>query len=229
MNKWNILLIVAHPDDETACGGTIAKLAGQGHEVAVAVATNGNKGTHDRTVTPERLASVRRAEMQEACSRLGVRGIHFLEYDDGTLAEAMDLKERIFRLIRLAKPDILITFDPWRKWEFHPDHRALGLLATEAAYLADGCWYYPEHLTEGIDPWKPREVYLFWSDEPNYAVDVSDVWERKWEAADAHTSQGSEGASFGQKYAAWLRSNDPDAFDHKKESFRKVYGTDLHI
>ncbi|WP_052487440.1 PIG-L deacetylase family protein [Gordoniibacillus kamchatkensis] len=227
--RWTVLVVIAHPDDETACGGTIAKLAEEGHRVVVAVATNGNKGTHDPAVTPEMLSQMRVREMEQACAALGVSKLIRYDYDDGALADSPDLKERIYRTIREEKPDILITFDPWRKYEFHPDHRTVGMLAAEAAYLADGCWYFPQHAAAGLMPCKPQEVYLFWSDEPNYTVDVAATWERKLRAADAHASQGTDGEPFGTKYLNWLRANAASEAELRRETFRKVYRTSLTI
>ena len=229
MEKWKVLVMIAHPDDETPCGGTIAKLAKQGHEVVIAVATNGNKGTHDSRVTPERIAQIRRREMERACELLGVSKLIWFGLDDGTLRENPFLKERVYRTIRTEKPDILITFDPWKKWDFHPDHRTIGHLATEAGYLADGCWYFPEHMAEGIEPCKPREMYLFWSDEPNYAVDITDTFEQKYRAADAHVSQGSENMTFGRKHLEWLKSVVGTEEALYRETYRKVYQTALTI
>ncbi|PQP90065.1 PIG-L deacetylase family protein [Paenibacillus sp. AR247] len=229
MEKWNVLVITAHPDDEVSCGGTLAKLAEQGHSVTIAIATNGNRGTQDTSVKPEQLAQIREKEMADAARILGVNQVIQLGFDDGTLSEQPDLKERIFRLIRNEKPDVVITLDAWRKWEFHPDHRALGLAAAEAAYLADGYGYYPEHLEEGIQPWKPREVYLLWSDEPNYTVDVTDTWEAKLQAADSHVSQGSGGRTFKENYLRHVQSASKDGELRKTESFRKIYGSSYLI
>ncbi|WP_052702952.1 PIG-L deacetylase family protein [Paenibacillus beijingensis] len=229
MEKWRVLLITAHPDDETSCGGTLAKLADAGHEITVAVATSGNRGTQDPSIRPDQLAQIREREMQEASYILGVHKLIGLGYDDGTLADQAGLKEHLYRLIRSERPDIVITLDAWRKYEFHPDHRALGLAATEAAYLADGCWYYPEHAEEGLKPWKPQEVYLIWSDDPNYSVDVCATWERKLLAADAHVSQSSGGRTFRENFVNWITLRAPGGEVQKEESFRKIYGTSLNI
>lgn len=225
MEKWNILLITAHPDDEVSCGGTLAKLAKAGHSVTIAIATNGNRGTQDLSVKPDHLAKTRELEMTEAARILGISQVIQLGYEDGTLAEQSNLKERVFRLIRTVQPDVVITLDAWRRWEFHPDHRAIGLAAAEAAYLADGHRYYPEHLEEGIQPWKPQEVYLLWSEEPNYTVDVSETWEAKLLAADAHVSQGSGGRSFKENYLRFIQSSSGGGEMKKQETFRKIYGT----
>ncbi|MBB6674047.1 PIG-L deacetylase family protein [Cohnella nanjingensis] len=228
-DRLNILVILAHPDDETGCGGTLARLARAGHRITAVVATDGSRGTQDRQMRPERLAAIRREEMREACRRLGVREVHFLDYEDGTLREQPDLGERLFRVIRIHRPDIAITLDGWRRWELHPDHRALGQLAAEACYLADSVWYYPEHEAMGIAPWKPRELLLFWTEEPNLIVDVSSTAPVRRHAADAHVSQGSPDATFGEKYERWYRSAFPAEAALEEERFRKLFGSELAL
>ena len=53
------LVIVAHPDDaESHAGGTVAKLARAGTRIAYCISTNGEKGSDDGTMTPERLATI---------------------------------------------------------------------------------------------------------------------------------------------------------------------------
>lgn len=229
MEKWKVLVVTAHADDETSCGGTIAKLTKQGHDVVIAVATNGNKGTQDPDMKPELLAQKRRLEMANACKILGVSKLIWFDFDDGTLAETPALKDKLFRTIRTEAPDILITFDPWRRWDFHPDHRTIGFVATEAAYLADGFSYFPEHQEEGIRPCKPKEVYLFRSEEPNHFVPISETWEKKFQAADAHESQGSNGTTFGQNFLRRMQAAAKTESDLYQESFRKVYDTSLTI
>ena len=65
----------------------------------------------------------------------------------------------------------------------------VGWAATEAAYLADAPWYFPQHVAEGLSPYKPRDVYLFGAHEPNYWVDVTDTIELKIEALRQHKTQ----------------------------------------
>src|SRR5262245_42876679 len=58
-----VLVITAHPDDsEFGAGGTVAKFAKEGRQVTYCILTNGNKGSSDRSMTPERLAGVRAEE-----------------------------------------------------------------------------------------------------------------------------------------------------------------------
>ena len=188
-----VLVLFAHPDDaEFICGGTIAKLVRDGNEVTYVSATDGNRGMHTTEITPETMAQVRRREMRAAAEVLGVREVFFLGHEDGQLKEARNLVGDFMRAIRRVRPDILLTFDAWRPYEVHPDHRTVGFAAAEAGYLADSPWYYPEHVVEKLEAYKPRAVYLFAPGEPNYWVDISDTIQLKLEAIKCHASQIAE-------------------------------------
>ena len=189
----SILVIFAHPDDaEFTCGGTVAKLVRDGNQVTYVSATDGNRGMHSTDVTPMMMAEIRRREMRAAAETLGVREVIFLGYEDGLLKEAKDLVGDFMRAIRRIHPDILLTFDAWRPYELHPDHRAVGFAASEAGFLADSPWYYPEHVVEKLEPHKPRETYFFAPGEPNYWVDIGETIHLKIEAIRCHVSQVAE-------------------------------------
>lgn len=188
-----IMVIFAHPDDaEFMCGGTVAKLVRDGNEVVYVSATDGNRGMHNTDVTPEMMTEVRRLEMLAAAEVLGVKEVVFLGYEDGRLKEVQSLVGDFMRAIRKFRPDILLTFDAWRPYELHPDHRTVGYAAAEAGYLADSPWYYPEHTVEKLEPHKPQAVYLFAPGDPNYWVDIGDTIELKIEAIKCHVSQVAE-------------------------------------
>src|SRR5512145_728782 len=88
MNR-KILLLLAHPDDETfGPGGTIAKYAREGAEVHLATATRGEAGmVGDPPLTDrEHLGEVRTAELLAAAGLLGIAKVHFLGFRDGELA-----------------------------------------------------------------------------------------------------------------------------------------------
>jgi len=77
----SFLCIAPHPDDcEFGAGGTLFKLAKRGKKVFIAVVTDGSKGTADPSLTPERLAAIRRAEQENAAKVLGVEKVYFLGY-----------------------------------------------------------------------------------------------------------------------------------------------------
>lgn len=185
------LVIVAHPDDaEFLCAGTVARWVSEGWEVAYVLVTSGDKGSHDREMTSERLASIREGEQRAAAKALGVKECVFLGYPDGFVEDTAELRGRLVREIRRFKPDVAITWDPYRRSQNHRDHRVTGQAALDALYpLSRSHLYYPEHLEEGLEPHRVREVLLAGTDRPNHHVDVSDFFHKKMKALQCHKSQ----------------------------------------
>ena len=71
-----VLVVAPHPDDaEIGCGGTVALLAREGVEVHYLIATNGDKGTEDPTLTNADLAATRDKEQRDAAAMLGVKEV----------------------------------------------------------------------------------------------------------------------------------------------------------
>lgn len=131
-----ILLVFAHPDDETfLLGGTIIKLNGEGHTLDLICATRGEAGLPGipPITTMEELPSVREKELRDASEILGIRNIYFLDYKDGTLenASANDLKYKIMTIIKSEIPDVVITFDN-EGITNHPDHKAISRACSNA-------------------------------------------------------------------------------------------------
>jgi LmbE family N-acetylglucosaminyl deacetylase len=86
-----VLVVTAHPDDsEFGAGGTVAKLVREGKHVSYCIVTNGNKGSSDRSMTPERIARIREEEQRAAARVLGVETIDFLGFPD---CEVEDTRE----------------------------------------------------------------------------------------------------------------------------------------
>lgn len=123
-----ILAVWAHPDDETyLAGGLMARAVGNGQRVVVVSATAGEHGTDDPGAwPPARLGAVRRWEAAAAMAALGVTEHHWLDYEDGTLAD-LDAAEAVDRLVALTdevRPDTICTFGP-DGITFHTDHQAV--------------------------------------------------------------------------------------------------------
>src|SRR5579875_2924244 len=144
-----ILVVMAHPDDaEFLCGGTIARLTAQGCEVSYLLATRGQRGSDDPAMTPERLAVIREAEQRRAAEVLGVRQVLFLDYVDGDVEPSLQMRREIARMVRLLKPEVVFTFDPWQLYQVHPDHRAVGLCTLDALAASRNLMYYTEQFAE---------------------------------------------------------------------------------
>lgn len=186
-----VLFIQAHPDDaEHLCGGTVARLVEEGLDVQYLFVTRGDKGSDDLDMTPEKLAAIREAEQREAASVLGVQTVTFLEgYFDGEVEPTIELRRTLAFVVRQWKPDAVFTFDPWRRNEVHPDHRAVGICTLDALACARGRMYYPEQLENGITPHNVRHIYYFSTDRPNHWVDITSTVDKKVAALRCHISQ----------------------------------------
>jgi LmbE family N-acetylglucosaminyl deacetylase len=197
---WNgfdtYMLVVAHPDDaEFSSGGTIASLTKQGKDVVIIQVTSGDKGTTDPTIGPEELARIREAEELSAAERLGVAETVFLRCTDGELVPDLVLREKIVRMIRTHRPDVIITHDPYRPYALHPDHRAVGFATVDAVYpTARDPHYFPEHLRAGLEPHKTAEIWFFNAEHPDLVIDITEKMETKFDALRAHVSQVGDGA-----------------------------------
>lgn len=191
-----VMVILAHPDDpEFFCGATIAKFAKQGKQIRYCLLTCGDKGSDDPDMTPDRLCAIRHEEQTHAARVLGVTDLVWLNYLDGELIPTLESRKRVAREIRSFKPDIVITCDPARIISAfgtinHPDHRAAGQIALDAIMPGAGNrMYFPELLSEGLEPHQVKEVYIAGSEHPDTVVDVGDTFEIKLKALREHKSQ----------------------------------------
>jgi LmbE family N-acetylglucosaminyl deacetylase len=183
-----VLVVEAHPDDaEWYCGGTVALLAQTGAEITFVICTEAEKGSFDPGMNPFALAQTRKAEQEAARQVLGVREIVYLGIPDGELLPTLELRKRLALLYRRYRPELVLTFDPWRRDELHPDHRACGTAALDARLPAKMPLYFPN--SEGLATWATPELWLFNTDAPNHFVDVASTFETCLAALRAHASQ----------------------------------------
>jgi LmbE family N-acetylglucosaminyl deacetylase len=187
----NAMVIMAHPDDaEFLCGGTVAKWAAEGWNVTYVVVTGGDKGTHDESMHPEKLAAIREEEQRQACRVLGAKECLFLGYPDGFTVDDHELRGTIVRLLRRYRPDVVITWDAYRGTFNHRDHRTIGTVVSDAIYpLVRDRLFYPQDEEDGLGAHQVNEVLLAGTTNADYVVDVTDHWETKVDAILCHTSQ----------------------------------------
>lgn len=190
VGEKRILAISAHPDDiEFTSGGSLARWIGEGWAVSLVVCTDGGKGSQDPTVVPTELVALRQAEQRTAATILGIYDVVYLGYPDGELARASDLVETLALHIRRQRPDRLVSWDPWKPYQIHPDHRVAGLAALDAVLAAGNPHYFPHQLANGLSPHPISEAYLYGTAEADAWVDISATFEQKMAAIAAHRSQ----------------------------------------
>lgn len=183
------LCVGAHPDDiEFYCGATIAKLRHQGCQVTVVVCTDGSRGTFLVDDDRETVRRRRREEQANAAKLLGLEVVH-LDYPDGELKAAQGIEERLVREFRRVRPDVLFCFDPWCRYELHPDHRASGFFALDAHLAAKLPLFYPEQRQDGLYPTIIEHIFLFNTDRPNFWLETDEHFEEGLAALFAHESQ----------------------------------------
>ncbi len=185
------LMIGAHPDDmDLRCGGLAIKLHARGHRVVFLSMTNGNAGhmSMDKAALRER----RLNEMQEAARLYGGIRYETLDVDDGYLTADIPTREKLIRLIRREKPDVIITH---RTCDYHPDHRACGQLTEDCSYLVGVPLICPDE-----PPLRKQPAILFCEDRftqpspfrPDLCVSTDDVIGQKIRGVLAHRSQFNE-------------------------------------
>jgi LmbE family N-acetylglucosaminyl deacetylase len=188
-----IAAVYAHPDDgEFFAAGSLIKWARQGHQIYAICATNGDLGTKRPDVDGVELGLQRAAELGRAMETIGGEPPICLGLPDAMVREnAQLLKERLVYHFRRLKIDRVLTFDPWKRYEIHPDHIEVGRMATEAACFSCFPLLYPEHRSEGIEAHQPSEVWFMMPTEhrPNRVVDIRDTFDDKVRSLLCHSSQ----------------------------------------
>jgi LmbE family N-acetylglucosaminyl deacetylase len=160
-----LLLVHAHPDDESvATGGVMLRAHRDGHRVVLVTATRGEEGeihNMDEAATRPRLAEVRTEELRRSDEILGVDRQVFLGYRDsgmaGTpsndhpdsfhMAPLHEAADRLATVLREERPDVVVTYTPDGTYG-HPDHIKAHHTTIAAVDLLE---------REG---WQPAKVYL---------------------------------------------------------------------
>jgi len=188
--KVDILVIVAHPDDDTEVSAYLAKAIEQQHKrAAVVYMTRGNSGGNAAgQEQANALADVREMEARHSLATYGVTLAWFLHGSDTPGSDVLHSLEawdhgkaldEVVRLVRLTRPEVIFTWMPdYVVGENHDDHQAAGVLATEAFDIAANPLAFPEQVEaprnraninnygEGLRPWQPKKIYYF-SDADN--------------------------------------------------------------
>jgi LmbE family N-acetylglucosaminyl deacetylase len=180
--KADILLVVAHPDDEGAATAYLARAIDEGKHVAVVFGTHGSSGANEAGAEQAAaLGDIREIEARRATASLGITNVWFLDGKDTASQNVLQslanwehgaALEQLVRLVRLTRPEVMLTFLPGTFiGEDHGDHQAAGVLATEAFDLAGDPSAYPSQVAgptkrlepylDNLRPWQPEKIYYF--------------------------------------------------------------------
>jgi LmbE family N-acetylglucosaminyl deacetylase len=223
-----VLVVTPHPDDaEIWCGGTIARWIKEGAQVYYLLCTDGGKGADRPGITSEELATTREKEQLAAAKILGVKAVEMLRRPDGGLEDTAEFRRDIVRQVRLVRPDVVLTTEPYRmNLSWHRDHRIAGQVTTDAVfpYARDHLHFMELWRDEGLEPHKTGAI-LFWGTErPDTFIDIAETLEQKIASVSAHHSQ--MGGRTEDEIAEFVKERAGDAGSlngcRYAESFRKV-------
>ena len=194
----DILAIGAHPDDcEISMAGTIIVLKRQGYTFGVCDLTSGEAGTYGS-------AEIRKQELQNATEILQLDARVTLDLPDGNIRNTEENRLKVIEVIRQLRPRIVFAFYP--QMPRHPDHYYAGLVVKECVFLAG-----LEKLKTDSAPFRPKNLIYFKEllirDQPDFIVDVTDVWEQKVAAIRAYKSQVTQEDEDDSGTKTFIRSN----------------------
>jgi LmbE family N-acetylglucosaminyl deacetylase len=180
--KADVLLVVAHPDDEGVAAAYLARAIDDGKRVAVVFGTHGSSGANEAGAEQAlALGEIREIEARRATATLGITNVWFLGGKDTASQNVLQslanwdhgtALEQLVRLVRLTRAEVILTYLPGTFiGEDHGDHQAAGVLATEAFDLAGDPTVFPSQVAgptkrlepylENLRPWQPKKIYYF--------------------------------------------------------------------
>jgi len=180
--KADIMLVVAHPDDEAAATPYLVRALDEHKRVAVVYGTRGSSGSNSAGMElASSLGAIREIEGRNALSTLGITNVWFLGGNDTASQNVLQSLanwghgaslEQLVRIVRLTRPEVILTFLPGIFiGEDHGDHQAAGVIATEAFDCAGDPTIFPEQVAasaqrrelflENLRPWQPKKIYYF--------------------------------------------------------------------
>ena len=205
-----ILVVTAHPDDvDFGAAGSVATWTGRGIEVSYCIATDGDAGGSDHSISRAEMAAIRREEQLAAARAVGVTDVTFLGFADGRVTPSLELRAAISRVIRIVRPQRVVAQSPERNWTriyaSHPDHLATGEAAACAVYPdARNPFAFPELLAEGLAEHTVPELRVMATERANRVVDATEVYPKKLAALKSHVSQVGDGEHLDELLKGWM-------------------------
>ncbi len=208
----NIIAFGAHPDDaELKAAGVAALWAANGHKVKFVAMTNGDIGHFSQAGGP--LAQRRYKEVQECARILGIT-TDVMDIHDGELVPDLQTRKQVARKIRDWQADIVMGHRPY---DYHPDHRYVGVLLNDAAVVVAAPFFVPD-----TPPTQGNPIFLQYSDGfedplpfvPDIVVDIGASAEKKWQCVSAMPSQFADKDSWGARYGRNVPEGDAERAAH---------------
>lgn len=177
--KLDALFAATHPDDiEITCGGTAIKMIKDGKKVGIVDLTRGELSTRGTLKT-------RKLETEKATK---IMGLHFranLNMKDGGIENTKANREKLIRIIRQTKPNLI--FAPYPS-DRHTDHINASNFIRESAFLSG----LTKIKTGNLEAHRPQRVFYYRHayDFPiSFIVDISNTFAQKMKAIECYSTQ----------------------------------------
>jgi bacillithiol biosynthesis deacetylase BshB1 len=182
--KLDILAIGVHPDDvELGCSGAIINEIKNGKKVGVLDLTQGELGSRGTI----------ESRYEEAAKAAMIMGVHVrenLKMRDGFFKNNEEHQRKLITVIRKYQPEIIIANSLADR---HPDHGRAGKLITDSCFFSGLIKIETENENgQKQEAWRPKYVFHYlqdWYHEPDFIVDITDVFNQRMEAIKAYTTQ----------------------------------------
>jgi LmbE family N-acetylglucosaminyl deacetylase len=198
--------IAPHSDDHSIlCGGTVAKLIGEGYTGYLIRTSNDEMDSYDLSVGATIAAN--ESDNERMAKVLGIKQVFDMNYRNHALDDVPkgELRARLIFLIRLLKIDTIFSYDPWGHYEENPDHYITAQAIEAACWMAAGHNDFPEHMAAGLRPHAVREKYYYARGPQlvNRIVDITAQMDQKMDAICANrTMLGHMVGEFREELAA---------------------------
>jgi bacillithiol biosynthesis deacetylase BshB1 len=201
--KLDILAIGVHPDDvELGCSGTLINEIKRGKKIGIVDLTQGELSTRGTVET-------RYKEAASAAMTIGATIRENLKMRDGFFRNDEEHQLKLIRTIRKYQPDIIIGNVLSDR---HPDHGRAGHLISDASYLSGLAKIETkDEAGRGQLKWRPRYFLQYlqdWYHEPDFLIDISEVFEQRMKSIEAYASQFHSGQSAEDSLQTYISTPD---------------------
>jgi len=215
VNAKRILAIQPHYDDnDISAGGTLAALAAGGAEIHYLTMSDDLMGVIDATWSAQESTERLRDDQKRAGVIIGVERQYWLGYPDAGSYDYFDVRRDMIKHIRLVRPDIIFSMDPWMAYEAHTDHVLAGRAAAEASILYGLMRIESDPEVDRNYRHHPLKAVVFHGTSyPNTIFDISSSIEQKNQAMRCYKAQFKEESFDGlirrtTRYAGSIAANE---------------------
>lgn len=192
MKKKKLIFFSAHPDDHLLCAGTLMWLKQKDFSLLEVLATGGEKGTWfldekriKTTYHPQELKKQRKKEFLQALKMIGITKTVFLGLKDSEISFEIKTVNKIIKIIRKEKPQIVITLN---RNDYHRDHCQVAEMVLEAVKRA--CWdCFLELGQPHLVPIVLMTESIIHLGKSHVLVDITGFWKKKKNLYEIYSSQ----------------------------------------